>query len=284
MKKALSLVLVMVLMVSLCACGKGGDQSAAGSTSGESVNNQTEGSSGATQGTTENSADLTTGSTESQTEATTATTAPAPTACSHSFSDATCTAPKTCTKCGETQGEAAGHSWKDATCSAPKTCTKCDATEGSAAAHSFADGVCSVCGEADPTIAWENARWEARFLVAEPGSEEYGEVLAVVILDTSWRQSYAYKEFYSNKDYDIQSYGDTTYNGKTYYDFWMSSDMGGIGFLPGDNGNITATLYMGSEVVLELQRESENSFKVITSSLEHIIPVGTVFAGKTVED
>ena len=33
----------------------------------------------------------------------------APTACSHSFAEATCTAPKTCTKCGATEGDPAGH-------------------------------------------------------------------------------------------------------------------------------------------------------------------------------
>ena len=31
-----------------------------------------------------------------------------------------------------------GHDWKDATCAAPKTCSRCDATEGSALGHNFA--------------------------------------------------------------------------------------------------------------------------------------------------
>ena len=47
----------------------------------------------------------------------------------HSFSAATCTAPKTCS-CGATEGEANGHNWKDATYASPKTCTVCGATEG----------------------------------------------------------------------------------------------------------------------------------------------------------
>ena len=47
----------------------------------------------------------------------------------HSFSAATCTAPKTCS-CGATEGEPTGHSWKDATYASPKTCTVCGATEG----------------------------------------------------------------------------------------------------------------------------------------------------------
>ena len=48
----------------------------------------------------------------------------------HSFSAATCTAPKTCS-CGATEGSANGHSWKEATYTSPKTCTNCGVTEGS---------------------------------------------------------------------------------------------------------------------------------------------------------
>ena len=51
-------------------------------------------------------------------------------ACEHNFSDATCTSPSTCTKCGETRGTALGHDWLDATYESPKTCQRCGATEG----------------------------------------------------------------------------------------------------------------------------------------------------------
>ena len=54
----------------------------------------------------------------------------------HVWSDATCTAPKTCI-CGATDGEALEHSWTDATCTAPKTCSGCGATEGEALGHSY---------------------------------------------------------------------------------------------------------------------------------------------------
>ena len=92
----------------------------------------------------------------------------------HTWTDATCTAPKTCSVCGVTEGEALGHSfeavvtaptcteagyttytcacgdsyvadevaalghtWTDATCTAPKTCSVCGATEGEALGHSY---------------------------------------------------------------------------------------------------------------------------------------------------
>lgn len=75
--------------------------------------------------------------------------------CEHVWNDATCTAPKTCTLCGETEGHAlehdyqgsscteeaacalcgktqapTGHQWQEATCTSPKTCALCGETEG----------------------------------------------------------------------------------------------------------------------------------------------------------
>ncbi|MBR2936928.1 MAG: hypothetical protein IKB80_00310 [Oscillospiraceae bacterium] len=84
---------------------------------------------------------------------------PAPTQCSHTYKDATCTTPKTCNECGATEGKANGHSWKNATCTVPKTCSTCGTTEGSAAGHNWKDAtcttakICSVCNitEGNPT-------------------------------------------------------------------------------------------------------------------------------------
>ena len=70
---------------------------------------------------------------------------------SHTWTDATCTAPKTCSVCGETEGEALGHTWVDADCDTPKTCSVCSATEGEALGHTWVDAdcdtpkTCSVC-------------------------------------------------------------------------------------------------------------------------------------------
>ena len=58
----------------------------------------------------------------------------------HSYSEPTCTEPGKCS-CGLTQGEATGHAWVDASFDAPKTCSKCGATEGAAlVAVATADG------------------------------------------------------------------------------------------------------------------------------------------------
>ena len=54
---------------------------------------------------------------------------------SHEWQEATCETPKTCVKCGKTEGEALGHTWKAATCTEPKTCSVCGKTDGEATGH-----------------------------------------------------------------------------------------------------------------------------------------------------
>ena len=211
MKKTLAMLLVFVMLLSLCACNSSDNQTTDPSDSSQSTTNGTENTTGNTENPTDGTEgtqpptdesttpptdEPTTPPTQAPTEAPTTpptqapTEAPTtpPTTCSHNWKDATCTAPKTCSKCGATEGNATGHSWKDATCTAPKTCSKCSATEGNAAGHSWKDatctatktcskcgategsakghsysnGACSVCGTADPNYnpltdgAWLN--------------------------------------------------------------------------------------------------------------------------------
>lgn len=71
----------------------------------------------------------------------------------HIWEEATCTKPKTCSRCGATEGQALGHTWEEATCVKPKTCSRCGATEGQALGHQAGEAtctepsVCAVCGE-----------------------------------------------------------------------------------------------------------------------------------------
>ena len=79
----------------------------------------------------------------------------------HIWAEATCTEPKTCSECGETEGEALGHTWEEATCTAPKTCSRCGETEGEALGHTWVEAnyqapkTCSVCDatEGEPMTA-----------------------------------------------------------------------------------------------------------------------------------
>ena len=69
--------------------------------------------------------------------------------CQHQWEEATCTTPKTCTQCGETEGEALGHTWTDATCTEPSTCTRCGETTGTALGHDVAQWT-----EETPSTCW----------------------------------------------------------------------------------------------------------------------------------
>lgn len=72
---------------------------------------------------------------------------------SHEWKEATCSEPKTCTKCGETEGEALGHTWVDATCAEAKHCSVCGETEGEPLEHTLTEAnyqqpaTCEICGE-----------------------------------------------------------------------------------------------------------------------------------------
>lgn len=100
--------------------------------------------------------------------------------CSHVWTEANCTSPKTCTECGATEGdvvhtfeivncteppvcngcgatgEIIGHTWIDATCDKPKFCSVCDETEGDAIGHSTRCGDCERCGEYINIVAYKD--------------------------------------------------------------------------------------------------------------------------------
>lgn len=71
-----------------------------------------------------------------------------PTTCDHDWKAATCTTPKTCSKCNISKGGVA-HTWKVATCTTAKTCIHCGQTEGTSLGHDFGSSSssrCKICG------------------------------------------------------------------------------------------------------------------------------------------
>lgn len=82
-----------------------------------------------------------------------------------------------CTTCGAVVSNkttaATGHIWIKATCNSPKTCSKCGVTDGSPLSHNYEDGKCSACGHKQTNIG----KWESTNLD--------GELLSVTILDFS---------------------------------------------------------------------------------------------------
>lgn len=81
--------------------------------------------------------------------------------CKHEWIDATCTMAKTCSQCGETEGEPLGHSWGEVSCAAPRTCSVCAETEGDALPHTWIEAnyqapkTCIECSatEGEPLLA-----------------------------------------------------------------------------------------------------------------------------------
>lgn len=101
----------------------------------------------------------------------------------HSWTEATCLVPATCTECGKVEDETlADHTWVDATCSTPKTCSVCALTEGEPLAHTWIEAncgapkTCSTCnlieGEPVGEHIWTEATCEAPRTCTVCGSTE----------------------------------------------------------------------------------------------------------------
>ncbi len=87
--------------------------------------------------------------------------------CEHEWIEATCTVPKTCSKCNQTEGDALGHQWTEATCIKPKTCRVCGETEGTALGHNWVEATCttpktcSQCAQTEGEALGHNVpQWE----------------------------------------------------------------------------------------------------------------------------
>lgn len=75
----------------------------------------------------------------------------------HSWLEATCEAPMTCSVCQITYGIALEHIWEDATCDTPKTCSICNSINGSPLGHNWQDATCtsktcSQCGKTEENV------------------------------------------------------------------------------------------------------------------------------------
>lgn len=275
MKKVLSLLLVFAMLLSLCACGKEEPQPTDPVNETQSTTNGTEAENDSTEA-------ATTGTTEAATQAPTEAPTEAPTqapvtntpaACSHNWKAATCTAPKTCTKCGATEGSAAGHSWKAATCTAPKTCSKCNVTEGAVTGHTYKNGACTGCGAAEPA-AKVDGDW---FLEGINNSGVEYEKMNLTLGDGSAEITIAY---FGKISYDSQEMLDSIltdgyYNGSYYYDVvqyngvYYSSAMYGMqaeGTYTVSGNTITAKLtnYYGMSGNLVLSKTSESTLSFVS--------------------
>lgn len=136
----------------------------------------------------------------------------------HTWKNATCSAPKTCTTCGVTSGNPANHKWTAATCTTAKTCSACNATDGSPLGHvAGSNKKCTRCGK-DATI-------DMTTKISAP-TERFASIRkknSVGKIDLNWTAdnlSGKTIKYYTVKCYYYNSVDDPTPNditGKTYY-------------------------------------------------------------------
>ena len=136
--------------------------------------------------------------------------------CTHDWKEATCTTPKTCTKCDETRGEETGHSWKKATCTTPKTCTNCLETVGTELGHSWKAATCTVpktCYECGMTSGsslehtYRNGKCEDCGMADSSVVKQYG-VGETWVVDGQWEFTVtSVTEHYMCSEYYKEEYG-----------------------------------------------------------------------------
>ncbi len=78
--------------------------------------------------------------------------------CSHKWTDATCTTVKTCSLCGETEGELLDHKWEGGSCTESKTCALCGAKDGVTPGHTWVDATCDEAKHCSVCDAKEGAK------------------------------------------------------------------------------------------------------------------------------
>lgn len=269
MKKIVLIVLMLALTLALCACGEGAVQ--------PTTNPVTGGMSASTS------------------------TAPGTSGHEHSYektvTDPDCTnggyTTNTC-QCGDSyvsdEVEALGHTWAEATCAAPKTCTVCGTTEGNTAGHNYVQGKCSGCGADQPGYcALTSCGWTTAGLTPS------GEELDVITLWLSGEDSSIGAGFYaplSLLDQDLQDMHMehpedlVDFNGAKYYS---------LGFGDGrpasytEQGDTVVISVLEDEVIgtITMVRTAADQYtvtgitgRIIDSTVTSCLAVGSIFVAK----
>lgn len=216
----------------------------------------------------------------------------------HVWEEATCTSPKTCVECGETEGEELGHTWVEATCASPKTCSVCNVTEGVALEHTLTDATyqsastCTVCGEkvGEPLkavfeeheivcSAEENVEYEyISICSSDPAKETVGTVVFSDYNTFASDESHPAREGYEWKTVVItQTFSDDNANNygcvgfAPSFDYYLGVDFETIGNTLTYNG----VEYSECEVHWSsLKGEWESQTYCSITQFEFLVPVG----------
>lgn len=148
--------------------------------------------------------------------------------CSHTYKKATCTKPKTCSKCGKTQGSKLGHAFKPATCTRPNECKVCGVLSGKALGHNYVLGECTTCKDysksycpklyfsgdmsriTDPAQTSKNIECDISFEYRSREQITSGAAKIKIQGSSSTR--------YAKKNYTINLYQDSNYSSKKKLD------------------------------------------------------------------
>lgn len=99
--------------------------------------------------------------------------------CEHEWVAAICNTAKTCSLCGDSEGEVLEHIWLEATCVEPQTCGLCGATDGETLEHAWHEATCTepktceLCGETEGEATGHAMHEEP--MVVEATLEQLGE-------------------------------------------------------------------------------------------------------------
>lgn len=270
MKKLLCMLLAILMVLSLCAC--------AGNTEGGSQqgteNNTTEGSVAET--------------TEEVVPETTEQVVPETTVHEHTYEEkvtkeASCKEKgvKTFTcDCGDSYTEdikKLSHKYSDATCSAPKTCSVCGKTDGKAKAHTYEGGKCTVCGGKQKDYKkLTDGHWLA-YVVAEHSMEEL-EIFFYKEGDTGYLSVAVYEE--SSMMIGAK---EVVIDGKTWYEAGFGYG-GDVTYTEKGNTIVLEVDGRGQQGTITLERIAGNKLKVtkvtgtiIDKQITEETKVGTVY-------
>ncbi len=165
------------------------------------------------------------------------------------------------------------HTYPTVTCTMPKMCTKCHHFAGNALPHNYQNGFCTVCGRAEMLETFREGYWVAHTVNA--GTSEQGEVLSQYVLDPKL-QHYSSYICYSNAAACTVSTGKIIYNNKGYHSDWYYTLY--MGCTSKENGNtITVTVDGKNPYEFVLTKISETQLAVISSTNTAYVPVGIVF-------
>ena len=118
--------------------------------------------------------------------------------CDHEWQRSTCQEPRTCIRCGETEGKVRGHEWGNTACDAPEGCIVCGTLEGIELTHTWREDckICIHCGADErpaddrfPELlaAGLEERWQMETKFREKDTEEE----AYVLTKADWESLFA---------------------------------------------------------------------------------------------